>query len=159
MLSEDRRRYGIIPIRSVMENASISSLDKIIYGGRWHPKVEKELVSKYFEKMHVKTPSLETAIQGLSGGNQQKVVIGKGILTEPKILLMDEPFAALDLPAKQDAMQFMRYYLSLGNSIVIASHEEAVFQFCHTVYLLKNGTLFDASHLPEGTNYIDLLRN
>ena len=45
MLSEDRRRYGIIPIRSVMENASISSLDKIIYGGRWHPKVEKELVS------------------------------------------------------------------------------------------------------------------
>ena len=51
MLSEDRRRYGIIPIRSVMENASISSLDKIIYGGRWHPKVEKELVSKYFEKM------------------------------------------------------------------------------------------------------------
>ena len=61
MLSEDRRRYGIIPIRSVMENASISSLDKIIYGGRWHPKVEKELVGKYFEKMHVKTPSLETA--------------------------------------------------------------------------------------------------
>lgn len=80
-------------------------------------------------------------------------------LQAPQILLMDEPFAALDLPAKQDAMQFMRYYLSLGNSIVIASHEEAVFQFCHTVYLLKNGTLFDASHLPEGTNYIDLLRN
>ena len=46
---------------------------------------------------------------------------------------MDEPFAALDLPAKQDAMQFMRYYLSLGNSIAIASHEKAVFQCCHTV--------------------------
>ena len=59
------------------------------------------------------------------------------LLDAPQILLMDEPFAALDLPAKQDAMQFMRYYLSLGNSIVIASHEEAVFQFSHTVYLLK----------------------
>ena len=95
----------------------------------------------------------------LSGGMKQRVAIAKGMALGSKIIMMDEPFAALDLPAKQDAMQFMRYYLSLGNSIVIASHEEAVFQFCHTVYLLKNGTLFDASHLPEGTNYIDLLRN
>ena len=95
----------------------------------------------------------------LSGGMANRVSIARALSYNPDILLMDEPFAALDLPAKQDAMQFMRYYLSLGNSIVIASHEEAVFQFCHTVYLLKNGTLFDASHLPEGTNYIDLLRN
>ena len=100
MLSEDRRRYGIIPIRSVMENASISSLDKIIYGGRWHPKVEKELVSKYFEKMHVKTPSLETAIQGLSGGNQQKVLLAKWMLRDPDVLILDEPTRGIDVGAK-----------------------------------------------------------
>ena len=97
MLSEDRRRYGIIPIRSVMENASISSLDKIIYGGRWHPKVEKELVSKYFEKMHVKTPSLETAIQVLSGGNQQKVLLAKWMLRDPDVLILDEPTRGIDV--------------------------------------------------------------
>ena len=102
---------------------------------------------------------LDTPVKNMSGGMKKRLSLACALLDAPQILLMDEPFAALDLPAKQDAMQFMRYYLSLGNSIVIASHEEAVFQFCHTVYLLKNGTLFDASHLPEGTNYIDLLRN
>ncbi len=101
---------------------------------------------------------LDTPVKNMSGGMKKRLSLACALLDAPKILLMDEPFAALDLPAKQDAMQFMRYYLSLGNSIVIASHEEAVFQFCHTVYLLKNGTLCDASHLPDGTNYIDLLR-
>lgn len=67
MLSEDRRRYGIIPIRSVMENASISSLEKVIYGGYAHEKEERKVVSEYFDKMKVKTPSLETTIQSLSG--------------------------------------------------------------------------------------------
>ena len=102
---------------------------------------------------------LDTPVKNMSGGMKKRLSLACALLDAPQILLMDEPFAALDLPAKQDAMQFLRYYLSLGNSIVIASHEEAVFQFCHTVYLLKNGRLCDASHLPEGTNYIDLLRN
>ena len=89
---------------------------------------------------------------------KKRLSLACALLEHPQILLMDEPFAALDLPAKQDALQFMQYYLSLGNSILIASHEEAVFQFCSHVYLLQNGTLTNASALPEGTSYIDLLR-
>ena len=84
MLSEDRRRYGIIPIRSVMENASISSLDKFFYGGHAHRKKERDVVTEYFRKMNVKTPSLETLIQALSGGNQQKVLLAKWMIREPE---------------------------------------------------------------------------
>ena len=123
MLSEDRRRYGIIPIRSVMENASISSLDKIIYGGRWHPKVEKELVSKYFEKMHVKTPSLETAIQGLSGGNQQKVLLAKWMLRDPDVLILDEPTRGIDVGAKFEIYRLMTDLVKEGKTVIMVSSE------------------------------------
>lgn len=102
---------------------------------------------------------LDTPVRNMSGGMKKRLSLACALLDSPALLLMDEPFAALDLPAKQDAMQFIRYYLSLGNSILIASHEEAVFQFCNRVYLLKDCTLVDASKLPEGTNYINLLRN
>ena len=123
MLSEDRRRYGIIPIRSVMENASISSLDKIIYGGRWHPKVEKELVGKYFEKMHVKTPSLETAIQGLSGGNQQKVLLAKWMLRDPDVLILDEPTRGIDVGAKFEIYRLMTDLVKEGKTVIMVSSE------------------------------------
>ena len=120
MLSEDRRRYGIIPIRSVMENASISSLDKIIYGGRWHPKVEKELVSKYFEKMHVKTPSLETAIQGLSGGNQQKVLLAKWMLRDPDVLIL----------------------VKEGKTVIMVSSElPELIGMCDRIYIMNKGRI------------------
>ena len=84
---------------------------------------------------------LDTPVKNMSGGMKKRLSLACALLEHPQILLMDEPFAALDLPAKQDALQFMQYYLGLGNSILIASHEEAVFQFCSHVYLLQNGTL------------------
>ena len=147
------QKTSLFPWMTVEENVGFGP--KV----RHLPAEEKNSrVKKYLELVGL-TGFEKSYPSQLSGGMRQRVGIARAYANQPDIMLMDEPFAALDLPAKQDAMQFMRYYLSLGNSIVIASHEEAVFQFCHTVYLLKNGTLFDASHLPEGTNYIDLLRN
>ena len=77
MVSEDRRRYGIIPMRSVTENVSIASLEKFIYNGRLHKKKELNAVRDICQKMNVKTPKLETAVSSLSGGNQQKVILAK----------------------------------------------------------------------------------
>lgn len=140
MLSEDRRRYGIIPIRSVMENASISSLDKIIYGGRWHPKVEKELVSKYFEKMHVKTPSLETAIQGLSGGNQQKVLLAKWMLRDPDVLILDEPTRGIDVGAKFEIYRLMTDLVKEGKTVIMVSSElPELIGMCDRIYIMNKG--------------------
>lgn len=151
-------RIGYVP----QENPLYDELKPVDNLRMWTNKHKSEILQALrtppLAQLGIQT-FLDTPVKNMSGGMKKRLSLACALLDAPKILLMDEPFAALDLPAKQDAMQFMRYYLSLGNSIVIASHEEAVFQFCHTVYLLKNGTLFDASHLPEGTNYIDLLRN
>lgn len=142
MLSEDRRRYGIIPIRSVMENASISSLDKIIYGGRWHSKVEKELVSKYFEKMHVKTPSLETAIQGLSGGNQQKVLLAKWMLRDPDVLILDEPTRGIDVGAKFEIYRLMTDLVKEGKTVIMVSSElPELIGMCDRIYIMNKGRI------------------
>ena len=142
MLSEDRRRYGIIPIRSVMENASISSLDKIIYGGRWHPKEEKELVGKYFEKMHVKTPSLETAIQGLSGGNQQKVLLAKWMLRDPDVLILDEPTRGIDVGAKFEIYRLMTDLVKEGKTVIMVSSElPELIGMCDRIYIMNKGRI------------------
>ena len=135
-------RIGYVP----QENPLYDELKPVDNLRMWTNKRKSEILQALqappLAQLGIQT-FLDTPVKHMSGGMKKRLRLA----------------CALDLPAKQDAMQFMRYYLSLGNSIVIASHEEAVFQFCHTVYLLKNGTLFDASHLPEGTNYIDLLRN
>ena len=77
MLSEDRRRYGIVPLLSVEENIALAALDKFIRKGRWYKKEEFDAVRSMCEKMRVKTPTLETKVFSLSGGNQQKVILAK----------------------------------------------------------------------------------
>ena len=142
MLSEDRRRYGIIPIRSVMENASVSSLDKVFYGGKCHPRIERELVGKYFEKMNVKTPSLETAIQALSGGNQQKVLLAKWMLRDPDVLILDEPTRGIDVGAKFEIYRLMTDMVEEGKTVIMVSSElPELIGMCDRIYVMCRGHL------------------
>lgn len=150
-------RFGYVP----QENPLFDELKPIDNLRMWTNKKKPEILSLLTTpplcKLGIQN-FLDTPVKNMSGGMKKRLSLACALLEHPQILLMDEPFAALDLPAKQDALQFMQYYLDLGNSILIASHEEAVFQFCSHVYLLQNGTLTNASALPEGTSYIDLLR-
>ena len=150
-------RFGYVP----QENPLFDELKPIDNLRMWTNKKKPEILSLLTTpplcKLGIQN-FLDTPVKNMSGGMKKRLSLACALLEHPQILLMDEPFAALDLPAKQDALQFMQYYLGLGNSILIASHEEAVFQFCSHVYLLQNGTLTNTSALPEGTSYIDLLR-
>lgn len=150
-------RFGYVP----QENPLFDELKPIDNLRMWTNKKKPEILSLLTTpplcKLGIQN-FLDTPVKNMSGGMKKRLSLACALLEHPQILLMDEPFAALDLPAKQDALQFMQYYLGLGNSILIASHEEAVFQFCSHVYLLQNGTLTNASSLPAGTSYIDLLR-
>ncbi len=150
-------RFGYVP----QENPLFDELKPIDNLRMWTNKKKPEILSLLTTpplcKLGIQN-FLDTPVKNMSGGMKKRLSLACALLEHPQILLMDEPFAALDLPAKQDALQFMQYYLGLGNSILIASHEEAVFQFCSHVYLLQNGTITNASALPEGTSYIDLLR-
>ena len=142
MLSEDRRRYGIIPIRSVMENASISSLEKIIYGGYAHEKEERKLVGEYFKKMNVKTPTLDTPIQSLSGGNQQKVLLAKWMLRDPQILILDEPTRGIDVGAKYEIYKLMVEMAKQDRAVIMVSSElPELIGMCDRIYVMNQGKI------------------
>ncbi len=103
---------------------------------------------------------LDTPVRKMSGGMKKRLSIATVLVNSPEIFLMDEPFAALDLPAKHDVLNYMRTYLKQGNSIIVASHDEDIFNFCNKVYLLKDGTITDAETLKaKGISYIDMLRS
>ncbi|MHC1724332.1 MAG: sugar ABC transporter ATP-binding protein [Aminipila sp.] len=140
MLSEDRRRYGIVPVRSVMENASLSSLEQFVYGGYTHRKKEKSTVGDYFHKMNVKTPTLETTIQSLSGGNQQKVLLAKWMLRNPDILILDEPTRGIDVGAKFEIYKLMTEMAKNGKGVIMVSSElPELIGMCDRIYVMCQG--------------------
>lgn len=141
MLSEDRRRYGIVPVRSVKENASLSSLEKIITGFL-HSKREIELVGKLFSRMRVKTPTLETPIQSLSGGNQQKVILSKWMMRDPEVCILDEPTRGIDVGAKYEIYRLMSDMAKEGKGIIMVSSElPELIGMCDRIYVMNKGTI------------------
>lgn len=103
---------------------------------------------------------IDTPVRKMSGGMKKRLSLATVLIDQPQLLLMDEPFAALDLPAKQDILNYMRLHLSRKGSILVASHDEDIFRFCNRVFLLKNGKLYDTAALQsQGIRYIDMLRS
>jgi len=142
MMSEDRRRYGIIPIRSVMENASICSLEKVFYNGFNHSAKERKIVGDYFKKIGVKTPTLETAIQALSGGNQQKVLFVRWMMRDSDVLLLDEPTRGIDVGAKFEIYKLMTELVKAGKGIVMVSSElPELIGMCDRIYVMSKGRI------------------
>jgi inositol transport system ATP-binding protein len=142
MLSEDRRRYGLIPVRSVRENISLSSLRKFIYHGRLHVSKETKVISDICTRMSVKTPSLSTTVEALSGGNQQKVVLAKWMLNEPDILIMDEPTRGIDVGAKYEIYKLMGDLAAEGRALVIVSSElPELIGMCDRIYVMCKGEI------------------
>lgn len=140
MLSEDRRRYGFVPIRSVKENVSLASLKQFINSGRLHAKKENAAVKKICERMRVKTPSFDTTVEALSGGNQQKVVLAKWMLREPDILILDEPTRGIDVGAKYEIYKLMVELATESKAILIVSSElPELLGMCDRIYVMSNG--------------------
>ena len=142
MLSEDRRRYGLIPVRSVMENVSLANLKKFIYKGRLHRTEERDAVAEQCRSMNVKTPTLETTVEALSGGNQQKVVLAKWMEVDPDILLMDEPTRGIDVGAKYEIYKLMIELARRGKALLMVSSElPELLGMCDRIYVLCRGRI------------------
>lgn len=142
MLSEDRRRYGIIPVRSVKENTTLAKLEEFIYYGRLHRKKEREAVRNICEKMNVKTPTIDTEISALSGGNQQKVVLAKWMINNPDILLLDEPTRGIDVGAKYEIYKLMTLLAGEGKAILMVSSElPELIGMCDRIYVMQEGVI------------------
>lgn len=142
MLSEDRRRYGIVPVRSVRENITISKLNEFIYGGRLHAKEEREAVENMSAKLNIKTPSIETNVSSLSGGNQQKVILAKWLVNDPDVFLLDEPTRGIDVGAKYEIYKLMVDLAKEGKGIVMVSSElPELIGMCDRIYVMSEGTI------------------
>jgi ABC-type sugar transport system ATPase subunit len=120
---EDRKEEGVLLELSVAHNMTISCLPRIERFGLLQMKRERELVSNYVRRLHVKTPANEQRIVNLSGGNQQKVVLAKWLATEPKVLLLDEPTRGIDINAKKEIYSLIDGLAQSGLAIVMVSSE------------------------------------
>ena len=142
MLSESRRDDGIIPPRSVLENASLASLKNFIYGGFAHRRKERSKVTEMFGKMNVKTPSLETEISKLSGGNQQKVLLARWMLCDPEVMILDEPTRGIDVGAKFEIYRLMTLIVKEQRAIVMVSSElPELLGMCDRIYVMCQGRI------------------
>ena len=120
---EDRRREGLVLEMNVAENASLASLARLARFGFVDEAAERLLVSEAVERFRVKTPSQQQLVRNLSGGNQQKVILGKWVATQPLVLLLDEPTRGIDVNAKGEIYSLIDQLASDGLAVVVVSSE------------------------------------
>jgi len=142
-LPENRNMEGIIPQRSIRENYSLSSLHRMSNRvGMLHTMREKQDVQQAVKLLRIKLRNVEDPITSLSGGNQQKVVLGKLLATKAKVLLLDEPTSGIDIGAKSQIFQTMDDYAEAGGSIVFVSPElHELLLICDRILILQDGQL------------------
>lgn len=142
MATEDRRRLGLVFCRNIKENISLSSLDKISKFSFIEKKKEKQITQTYFDKMGVKAPSINYHAGTLSGGNQQKVVLGKCLMTDAKVLILDEPTRGIDVGAKWEIYKLMVEQARKGMGIIMISSELPEFiGMCDRAYIMNGGKI------------------
>lgn len=123
-ISEDRKSEGLVLGLSVAENMTLSSLNRIMGPfANVDKKKERQVVEDYIGKMSIKTPSQRQIIKLLSGGNQQKVAIAKGILNQPKVLILDEPTRGVDVGAKKEIYEIINGLKASGVGVIVISSE------------------------------------
>ncbi len=120
---EDRKEQGLVLGMNVAENISLANLDKILCFGFLRKTAERKMADTYVERLRIKTPSIEQKVKNLSGGNQQKVILGKWLATEPTVLLLDEPTRGIDINAKKEIYRLIDELTQQGLAVVIVSSE------------------------------------
>lgn len=143
LLTEERRATGIFGILSIRENTVISSLKKHKKAGLYLSEKSMKTDTKWsIDAMRTKTPTQETKIRSLSGGNQQKVILGRWLLTEPEVLLLDEPTRGIDVGAKYEIYQLI---LDLANKdkvvMVVSSEMPELLGICDRILVMSGGRL------------------
>jgi D-xylose transport system ATP-binding protein len=123
LVTEDRKRLGLVLGMDVKTNTTLASLKKISRWGVMNENEEMKCSQRFVQKLKTKTPSLETPVGTLSGGNQQKVVIAKWLMSKPKILILDEPTRGIDVGAKYEIYQLMNQLAQEGVAIIMISSE------------------------------------
>ena len=143
LLTEERRATGIFAILNIRENTVISSLKKHKKLGLFLSEVSMRKDTQWsIDAMRTKTPSQETKIRSLSGGNQQKVILGRWLLTDPEVLLLDEPTRGIDVGAKYEIYQLIIDLANKGKTVLMVSSEmPELLGVCDRILVMSGGRL------------------
>ena len=141
-LPEDRKREGLILSMSCRENLLMTSLKRITRMGVISKKVEKELVEQQINALLIKLADAENPASSLSGGNQQKIVVGNWLNANPRIIVFDEPTKGIDIKAKQQIFHIIKELSEKGiSTIFISSELEELPGVCHRILIMKRGRI------------------
>jgi ABC-type sugar transport system ATPase subunit len=138
--TEDRKVEGIIPDLSVKENITMAMLPQISKMGIVSKKKQNEIVTKFIERLKIKTPNCNQSIKNLSGGNQQKVILARWLCMNPQLVIMDEPTRGIDVGAKAEIESLIQELASMGISVLMISSEiEELKRNCDRVVVMREG--------------------
>lgn len=139
-LSDDRRRDGLIGQMSISQNISLSSLKALASSGFLDKAAEQQLSRRYFRAMNIKAPDASVAVDTLSGGNQQKVCLGRVLATGPRLLILDEPTRGIDIGVKQDVLRIIDELSATGVAVIIVSTDtDEIARIADRVCIFENG--------------------
>ncbi len=152
LVTEDRKRLGLFPQLNVKENISICTLRDATTGGWLSYRQERRLAEPIVDQLAIKMPRLDAPITTLSGGNQQKCIIGRWLLTQPKILLLDDPTRGVDVGAKAELYRLMDRLRREGMSMILTSSElPELLTNCDRILILSEGRLTGELSREEAT--------
>lgn len=150
LIPEDRKRDGLVQIMAIRENLTLSSLGLFTRLLHLDLRAEAAKAMEFVKRLTIKVASPENPVSSLSGGNQQKVVIGKALMTSPKILLMDEPSRGIDIGAKAEVFRTMRDLAAGGLGILfVTSDLDEVLALSDRILVMANGRI--SAEFPSGT--------
>ena len=152
IISEDRKQYGLNLIMSIKENITLASLDKVSKAGILNNNKELIYSDKYIKDIRIKTPNAEVAVNTLSGGNQQKVVLAKAMMCEPKVVVFDEPTRGIDVGAKTEIYKLMNQMVADGVVVIMISSEmEEILGMSDRIYTVAQGRITGEFDYREAT--------
>ena len=159
LVPEDRKQEGIYKVQTVRFNSTIEVLKSFIKGIWVDSKKEERITQEYIDMMDTRTPSQEQLIGNLSGGNQQKVMIGRWLATSPKILILDEPTRGVDVGAKSEIYGIMNELVKDGMSIIMISSElPEILNMSDRVYVMCDGRVTGCFSHEESVTQEEIMK-
>jgi ABC-type sugar transport system ATPase subunit len=153
LVPEDRKDQGLVLIRSILHNMELSSLHQFSTAGFMRTKTERTQAEAYIKKLSIKTSGSQQLAGNLSGGNQQKVVLAKCLITQPEILILDEPTRGIDVGSKAEIYEIMNELVKHGVSIIMITSElPELLNMSDRIIVMREGSItgeVDAAHATE----------
>ncbi|MCO7272661.1 MULTISPECIES: multiple monosaccharide ABC transporter ATP-binding protein [Cellulosimicrobium] len=150
--TEDRKRYGLNLIQTIRENISASALGKVARWGFVQREEEATVAERYRRDFRIKAPTVESLAGKLSGGNQQKVVLGKWVFADPDVLILDEPTRGIDVGAKYEIYSIVNALADAGKAVLVISSElPELLGICDRIYAMSQGRITGEVSRAEAT--------